>query len=563
MAVLVNASIRLKVIGILTVILVGAVAMGLFSVAQLSSVDREAGTIRNDWLPSVARLGTVAAVTERYRLVEASFIAAPTKAAKDEEIKTVDSVVVSIDEAFADYAKLVSTGAEAELYEAFKKAFADYRAKSKANVIDAAAAGKDTEASEYFRSQGRTDFRALREVLAKVIDYNLKGGQDAAARGQAAYDRGFLMTTVSIAILLALGAAGAWLLIVTVSKPIQTLNGVMRRLADHDLSAAVSETHRKDEVGQMAVTVQVFKDGLIRADRLAAEQAEEQAAKERRTVAIETLIRSFDDAVSASLRTVASAATELDGTAHGMSEIARQTSLQATNVASAAEETSANVQTVASATEQMTASIHEIGSQVSRSTQIAARAVTEADRTNTTVRGLAEAAQRIGEVVQLITSIASQTNLLALNATIEAARAGEAGKGFAVVASEVKNLANQTAKATEDIALQINAIQTATGGAVDAINGIGATIREMNEIATGIATAIEEQSAATGEIARNVQEAAHGTQQVSSNIGLVTASANEAGSASSQVLDAAGELSRQAETLNREVEDFLAAIKVA
>jgi methyl-accepting chemotaxis protein len=275
------------------------------------------------------------------------------------------------------------------------------------------------------------------------------------------------------------------------------------------------------------------------------------------------MIDDFEANVKAVVDTVASASTELQSNAQSMSATAEETNRQSSAVAAASEQATANVQTVASAAEELASSVAEIGRQVSQSASIAAMAVDEAKRTDATVQGLSEAAQKIGEVVRLISDIASQTNLLALNATIEAARAGEAGKGFAVVASEVKSLANQTAKATEEIAAQIGAIQSSTNDAVGAIQSIGKTIGEINDIASSISAAVEEQGAATREIARNVQEASQGTTEVSSNIAGVTQAAGETGSAASQVLSAAGELSSQAERLKAEVESFLTTVRAA
>jgi len=271
----------------------------------------------------------------------------------------------------------------------------------------------------------------------------------------------------------------------------------------------------------------------------------------------------FERTVKAVVDTVASAATELEASATAMSSIAEETNRQATVVAAAAEQASANVQTVASAAEELSSSIAEIGKQVDHSSRISARGVEEAENTRDVVNSLAEAAGRIGEVVDLINSIAAQTNLLALNATIEAARAGEAGKGFAVVASEVKALAQQTQKATEEIATHIGSIQAATGNSVDAIRRIMSVIAEVNEISTGIAAAVEEQAAATQEIARNVEQAASGTHEVSANITGVTQAAAEAGSAASQVASSSGDLSSQSSLLSRQVEQFLEAMRAA
>jgi len=260
---------------------------------------------------------------------------------------------------------------------------------------------------------------------------------------------------------------------------------------------------------------------------------------------------------------VASTATEMRSAAESMASTAEETSRQSEDAARASDQASTNVQTVSAAAEEMSSSINEIARQVEQSAEMAKSAVDDARQTNDSVQGLAEASQKVGDVVNLINDIASQTNLLALNATIEAARAGEAGKGFAVVASEVKSLANQTAKATDDIAAQINAIQTATAGAVTAIKGIGVKIGKMDEISTAIASAIEEQGTATGEISSNTQEVAQGTQEVSANIAGVKQAAMETGSAASQVLDSAGELASLSERLRAEIEKFRVNMKAA
>ena len=271
----------------------------------------------------------------------------------------------------------------------------------------------------------------------------------------------------------------------------------------------------------------------------------------------------FEAKVGTLVSMLSSGATELQATAQSMSATATQTDQQATTVAAAAEEASAGVQTVAAAAEELSASIHEISRQVAQSAQITGKAVEDARRTDTIVRALAEGAQKIGDVVRLITGIAAQTNLLALNATIEAARAGDAGKGFAVVANEVKSLAAQTARATEEIGAQITHIQGATGEAVQAIKAISATIEEVNGIASNIAAAVEEQGAATAEIARNVQQTAASAQQVTATITGVSQAANDTGGAAEQVFGAASGLSKQAEQITSEVNDFVADVRAA
>ncbi len=269
----------------------------------------------------------------------------------------------------------------------------------------------------------------------------------------------------------------------------------------------------------------------------------------------------FESNVKTVVESVASASTEMEMSARTLSATAEEASSQSTAVAAASEEASTNVQTVAAAAEQLAQSVEEVGRQVQQSSTIASNAVSEAQKTNEEVEGLATAAEKIGEVVGLINDIASQTNLLALNATIEAARAGDAGKGFAVVATEVKSLADQTATATEDISSQISAIQNATENAVKSIKGISGTIGELSEISSAIASAVEEQSAATREIAQSVEQAAAGTADVSQNITGVTSGAQQTGDASAQVLEAASELSKQAETLRSQVDGFLVEVR--
>ncbi|MEQ9350075.1 MAG: methyl-accepting chemotaxis protein, partial [Alphaproteobacteria bacterium] len=273
------------------------------------------------------------------------------------------------------------------------------------------------------------------------------------------------------------------------------------------------------------------------------------------------LADTFESNVKSVVETVSSASTEMHSTAQSMSASAEETNRQASAVAAASEEASTNVQTVASAAEELASSVEEIARQVDQSKKIAGQAAQQAMSTNAQVESLVASSQKVGEVVSLISEITEQTNLLALNATIEAARAGDAGKGFAVVASEVKRLANQTGKATEEIAALINSIQQATGDSAQSIQAIAKTVEEINQISATVAAAVEEQGAATQEIARNVQQAAAGTQQVSSNIAGVNKAANDSGAASAQVVEAAGELSKQSESLRAEVERFLEQVR--
>ncbi len=346
-------------------------------------------------------------------------------------------------------------------------------------------------------------------------------------------------------------------------RRIRALQRSMQLLSDGDLESEIYRSHQHDEIAAMANSLEIFRESMIEARALGADQDKDRIAKAERASRMEARIVEFETTVRAALDSLQSSANSMQTTAQSMSATADQSSALVSAVASAAEETSVNVQTVSSGTEELSSSIAEISRQVVSSAQIARKAVEDAGATDATMQGLAENAGRISVVVDLIQTIASQTNLLALNATIEAARAGEAGRGFAVVASEVKSLANQTAKATDEIRSQIANMQQVTSSAVGAIRSITNTIGEINEVTTAIAAAVEEQGAATREIARNIQHAAGGTSEVSSNIvGVSTASA-EAGSAASEVLSASDALRREADVLRSEIDAFLSNIRAA
>ncbi|HEX5211153.1 MAG TPA: methyl-accepting chemotaxis protein [Pseudolabrys sp.] len=352
--------------------------------------------------------------------------------------------------------------------------------------------------------------------------------------------------------------------IVSIGRPIHTIAGVLLQLADGKREVDIPYTGRGDEVGDAARAARTFRDNLVRLEMLEAEQkmVAERTIAERKDM-VRKLADEFEHAVGNIVGTVSSAAGNLEAAAASLTKNAKATQHLSAVVATASEQASANVHSVAEATGEMGSSIDEIRRQVLTSTRIAEEAVKQAELTDGRINDLSLAATRIGDVVKLITTIAGQTNLLALNATIEAARAGEAGKGFAVVAAEVKMLASQTAKATEDIKTQIAEIQGATKESVGAIQEIGGTIRRISEIAATITEAVEAQGAATQEIARNVSQAAQGAAQVATNIVDVNHGADETGSASAQVLSAAQSLAGESRKLEAEVANFLDTVRAA
>lgn len=486
--------------------------------------------------------------------------------AKDEA--AIDRIAAEIDERERkvyermDVARQQFLGDKAE-FDKLRSVFAEWK-PIRQEVIGLARQQKDEEAGAIARSRGATQIDAILKQMDSVLNFAYNKANAFMENAKVTRSE---ISTLTISILIGsivIGAVTAFVIATGITRPLAGLHDCMEALAHGNNGVSVPALDRGDEIGAMAAAVEIFKNNAVEMDRLRVEQEQtKRKADDDKKRTMNTLADTFDRSIKGVVNGVSSAATEMQATARSLSSTAEQAAHRAKAVADASDQASTNVQTVASAAEELASSIKEIGRQVAQASKVSEQAVGQAKHTNDIVRSLATAAQKIGEVVKLINDVASQTNLLALNATIEAARAGEAGKGFAVVANEVKSLANQTAKATDEISAQITSVQGATHDAVRAIEAIGTTISEISEISGMIASAVEEQGAATQEIARNVEQAAAGTRDVSGNIGGVTQAANEAGHGASEVLTAASDLARQAETLRGHVDTFIASIRTA
>jgi methyl-accepting chemotaxis protein len=538
------------------IVLAASWSMTQLSVMASDLVDKNAARLR--YALQAESSFNSAAVSEKNVILNAS-----DKADAQANIalynKASESTIAAIDH----YEAITKSAEQRQLAESFRAAVGE-RETASAHIFELVLSGKTDQAFDFSRTTAAAFRRQAADAAAKLIAMNVEQMQAAREESAAMASKTRLWLIAGALLGLACGFSMlGWISLYQISKPLTAMSGEMKKLASGDLDILIDGVGRGDEIGTLAQALKVFHENAILTRRLEDEQRAEQQRKEARQQLVERHIREFDAQVRGALDILSAASTEMNATANSMSSTAEMANQQAGAVAATASETLSNVQTVAAATEQLHVSIEEISRQVTQSADIAGAAVTEADRTNSTIEGLAQTAQKINEVVTLIQSIASQTNLLALNATIEAARAGDAGKGFAVVAGEVKLLANQTARATEDISAQVSAIQAETGQAVAAIKAIGSTIRQMSEIASAIAAAVEQQGAATRDISQNIQEVARGTAEVSTSIARVNDAAEQTGAAAMQVLSASGDLGRQANSLSKNVDGFFANIRAS
>ena len=547
--------VKTVLICVLTLLIGAAGLQGWSAISRLAAVNADMREMATNWLPRVRTISEVKYSLTRIRVIDLRM--------RDEtpQLRAArDRFVADTERALKAYSGMISGPQERALLDqivAGQRAYLDVSDK----IIAATRAGRHDEATSLYVGSVQA-FDTLMKAADAALDLNVKGSDAQYANSIETYNSARFQTFALLGLAALIGLGAGAFVIAGVTAPLSRLTRAMQAVAGGALETEIPHATAKNEIGEMARALEVFRASLAETERLRLAQAENEKRAAAALVAERNAIADdFQAKLGALAESFAQSSAEVQESANNLSATAEETSRQAQAVSGAAEEASANVQTVAASTEELAASVQEIASKVAESADVANLAAEEAARTETDIRALSEAAEKIGQVVDLISTIASQTNLLALNATIEAARAGEAGRGFAVVASEVKQLASQTANATTEIGTKVTEIQSATQRTVDSIEKIVSTIASIRQISTSVAGSVEQQGAATQEIATNTQRAAQGTEAVTDNINGVGRAAEMTGAASTQLMGLSQGLTVKAGELKTEVATFVRSLR--
>lgn len=555
-------SIRGKIIAVVTILLIAMAAVGLSAFQGIHAVNSRLGEIQGKWLRGLSALGEMETTVLRHQTAIRDHLLADDPQTEERAEQTIQSLEQNIKQVFKTYEGLITSDDDRALYNEFQKVWADYSVAA-TEVLTASknqdfGTGRDIFTGRLFPLSARTG-----ELLKKEQELNRAGANAAVARGNDSYDFAMKLIIGGLVLATLLGAAIAYYMVRDVSDGINSIVEPMRALGEGDLTATITSKDDATEIGRMATALRVFQSALIAKKASDDGAAAETAAKSRRSQRIDNITHEFEAMIGDLVGSLASSSMELKAAADSLTATAETTGKRSSEAAAASEDVSSKVQSAASATGQMAASIQSIGTKVQESSRIALNAVQQAQNTDKNIAELSKSAGHIGDVIKLISAIAEQTNLLALNATIEAARAGEAGRGFSVVASEVKALASQTAKATEEIGSQVADMQAATNACVGTVRDIGATINMISEISTSITTAVEEQTVSTRETDRSLQQAAQQSDAAARSIGDVSRGARDTDLASTRLLKSAHSLSEESSNLKRAVDKFLTDVRAA
>ncbi len=555
-------TVKSTLIGLYLVLVALAAGQGALALSKLAHIDHNVDELAKNWLPSVRALGEVKYAMTRVRVsaMRTLLVTDPKESAALAD--RMSRLVGDTGKVTAEYEKLISSPEERSLWNDVMVRWAEYL-QAQGEFLGKHRGGQEDAAID-LANKSVGVFDAVMLSLAKNVDINNKGAADAETRAAEDFETAQSVLIFAVVAQLVLGLGAITFIVIGITRPLNRVTDAMGKIASGALDTEVPNRETKNEIGDIARTLEVFRDGLAEAEDLRVEQKRKEEEMAQKLIAERTSIaNSFQSRMGALAERFSGSSGEVADAARNLSATAEETSRQAQSVTLAAEGASDNVQTVAASAEELSASIREMSDQVSNSAVIARSAAEEAERTNDNIRQLSEAAQSIGQVLNLIKEIAEQTNLLALNATIEAARAGDAGRGFAVVASEVKELAAQTAKATDEISMKIGEIQHATSATVTSIQSIVTTINNVRDLTAIIAGAVEEQRAATSEIAANTHRAAQGATQVTNNMSGVGQAAGMTGSAATQLMSLSSALSEQSQDLQREVTSFVSTLRAA
>ncbi|WP_052657503.1 methyl-accepting chemotaxis protein [Thalassospira sp. HJ] len=557
-----NIQISQKLMVSFAAVMVLGLFLGFFAVHKKRQINDVATAIETKWIPAIT---TSAAINDKFsalRIGSLEYVSATEEATLDTLKSDIQGDIAALEEMSRDYREYATFPEIADIWERAHELLTQHNNQLLSVVLE-----RDKGNDSQYRSIIVNELGALngqaRSLLDELVAVNARMGAEESQRGYLEYISARNTTLVVTAIVFLLNIFLAYYLSGTISKPIKEITAVMRTLASGDKSVEVPGEQRADEIGFMAKAVTVFKESMIQADELAAQREQRQAEQLKRAERVDSLSKQFDKDAASSLEGVRSASVSMQEGSEKLLIAVDHAERRSGEVTTAVQQASSNVQTVAFSAEELSVSISQITSDVSEATRVSGEAVSQAARTGKVIENLQGAAGRIGEIVELISDIAGQTNLLALNATIEAARAGAAGKGFAVVAAEVKNLADQTARATEEIAAQINGTRQATDDAVSAISEISTTIERVNEIAANISVAVDQQKSATEEIAQNIDQVAVGTEDVTSNMKDVSAAVLSSGDVARDVQDASTLMSEEAEKMRKLITAFLKEVRAA